>query len=168
VRLGAECGADKIMTMLGKKHSEATKKLMSEKAKGNKSFTGHKHTEEWKRKMRHPRPDIWGEKNPRWKGGPSVCNPIRWRKGNLRRRGMNEKSYNEMLVKQNGVCAICFKAETRKYRNGTIARLSIDHNHKTGKIRGLLCSNCNIGLGNFKDNIEFLSNAKTYLNKFSK
>lgn len=42
-------------------------------------------------------------------------------------------------------------------------RLSIDHNHKTEKYRGLLCHNCNIGLGNFKDNVELLEKAIQYL-----
>ncbi len=70
--------------------------------------------------------------------------------------------YKEMLKSQGGVCAICGKGEQRKYK-GKVIRLSIDHNHKTGKMRGLLCHNCNVGIGHFSDSIEFLLKAITYL-----
>lgn len=46
--------------------------------------------------------------------------------------------------------------------------LSIDHNHQTGKVRGLLCHHCNVGLGHFKDNIELLNSALDYLIKTEK
>ena len=51
-----------------------------------------------------------------------------------------------MLEGQNGVCAICSLRETRKLR-GKITALSVDHNHRTKKIRGLLCHKCNLALG---------------------
>ena len=63
------------------------------------------------------------------------------------------------------VCAICGKKETRKSRYGGICKLHIDHDHKTKKIRGLLCHKCNNGLGNFRDNIENLDRAKKYLER---
>jgi hypothetical protein len=65
-----------------------------------------------------------------------------------------------MLLNQNNKCAICGrdKSEFKK-------RFAVDHNHKTGEIRGLLCVNCNHGLGTFKDNTIFLNNAIKYLNK---
>jgi hypothetical protein len=63
-----------------------------------------------------------------------------------------------MLQQQNGLCAICKKTETGKTSN-----LCVDHCHKTGKVRGLLCNNCNKGLGLFKDNPEVLLNASAYL-----
>jgi hypothetical protein len=62
-----------------------------------------------------------------------------------------------MLKNQNNVGWIC-KGSTRDGRS-----LSIDHCHKTGKIRGLLCKDCNIGLGHFKDNIKLLQKAEEYL-----
>lgn len=71
---------------------------------------------------------------------------------------ITEDDYNEMLDEQNGKCAIC--------GSKTKARLHIDHDHETGEIRGLVCTNCNTGLGMFKDNIEFLSQAIHYLSKF--
>lgn len=74
--------------------------------------------------------------------------------------------YNSVFNKQNGCCAICGKPEKAK-RNGRIVNLAIDHNHKTNKIRGLLCKKCNIGLGHFEDNIICLKKAIAYLKQHS-
>ena len=63
---------------------------------------------------------------------------------------MSIGDYNKMLKKQNGVCAICGKLENWKHQNGTVCQLSIDHNHKTGKVRGLLCKECNQRLGAYE------------------
>ena len=72
--------------------------------------------------------------------------------------GITEEQYNEMLQKQNGVCRFCKKSpEDNKQR------LAVDHCHDTGKVRGLLCSTCNLGLGYFNDNIALLSEAILYL-----
>ena len=79
---------------------------------------------------------------------------------------MDIDSYNKMLFEQNNVCAICHDPETRKSRTkGDICRLAIDHCHKTGKIRGLLCHACNIVLGKAKDSIDLLKSAIIYLEK---
>ena len=72
------------------------------------------------------------------------------------------EGYQALLDAQGGVCAICGQPETR-IRQGHVRQLSIDHDHETGKIRGLLCSSCNVALGNFKDSLESLSNAIDYL-----
>lgn len=68
------------------------------------------------------------------------------------------EKYTEMFNRQNGKCAICGTHQSKLPRN-----LAVDHNHNTGKIRGLLCFNCNYGLGRFHDNIDHLKNAITYL-----
>jgi hypothetical protein len=68
-----------------------------------------------------------------------------------------------MLIKQEGRCAICSLSETSRDRNDKIKVLSVDHCHVTGKIRGLLCHSCNVGLGLFKDNIDTIQNAILYL-----
>lgn len=66
--------------------------------------------------------------------------------------------YERIKEYQNSGCAICgFKPAP------TQSRLAIDHNHKSGLIRGLLCSFCNRALGRFKDNVEFLKRAAAYL-----
>lgn len=77
---------------------------------------------------------------------------------------MTFDQYNEMLIKQNGVCAICFKQEVSKAKNRDYTKnLAVDHCHTTGKIRGLLCEKCNQGLGRFNDSIILLQNAIKYL-----
>lgn len=68
-----------------------------------------------------------------------------------------------MNAKQNRLCAICGNPETRIIRGKSI--LSVDHNHKTGKVRALLCNNCNQGIGKLKDNIDILKLAIEYLEK---
>jgi hypothetical protein len=72
--------------------------------------------------------------------------------------GITIEDYEHMLVGQNGLCAICIGEEQRKHKT-----LSVDHDHCTDAIRGLLCSNCNLGLGNFQDSIELLESAIRYL-----
>ncbi len=79
---------------------------------------------------------------------------------------ITRKQYELLLKSQNCVCAICNQPETIK-RNGKIQTLSVDHNHKTNKIRGLLCQKCNISLGGFNDNLELLEAAAKYLRDHS-
>ena len=71
------------------------------------------------------------------------------------------KQYAEMAHKQGNRCAICGRWE----RLNTKRYLSVDHNHKTGQIRELLCNNCNAILGMSGDNIEILKNAIKYLKR---
>ena len=66
--------------------------------------------------------------------------------------------YNKLLNNQNKCCKIC-KIKYNKVNKG----LMVDHCHKTGKVRGLLCNLCNRGLGHFKDSPKLLMNAKKYL-----
>lgn len=73
--------------------------------------------------------------------------------------------YNQMLKEQNDVCAICGQKETIKILNNKNRDLSVDHNHKTGKVRGLLCGRCNKMLGVIKDDDKILQSAMNYLNK---
>ena len=77
--------------------------------------------------------------------------------------GITLEDYNELLESQNSICAICRKPETHKTNGKTIDTLSIDHDHDTGLIRGILCHRCNIGLGAFDDNLEVLEKAVKYL-----
>ena len=73
--------------------------------------------------------------------------------------GMTSEDYNKMVSQQNGLCAICSKPEmSLRYK-----RLSVDHCHKTGEVRGLLCTNCNKALGSFGDSISILKKAIAYL-----
>lgn len=72
--------------------------------------------------------------------------------------------YNTILEAQNGVCAICKQPETAKdMRRGKVKSLAVDHNHKTGKIRGLLCDRCNTSIGKFNDDPNLIEKAVEYL-----
>lgn len=85
------------------------------------------------------------------------------RKYELRTKfNLTPDQYQKMLEAQNGVCAICGKSEKMKM-NGVVKRLSVDHDHKTGTIRGLLCNSCNNGLGNYQDSPDLLTKAIDYL-----
>jgi len=79
-----------------------------------------------------------------------------------RKFGISSETYAQMLQEQNGVCAICGNPETAT-RLGVVKALSVDHDHKTGRIRGLLCSDCNTGIGKFKDDVKVLQSAIRYL-----
>lgn len=81
--------------------------------------------------------------------------------------GITLKDYNELLTKQNGKCSICGVDNNGYYRKKPRA-FAVDHCHTTKKIRGLLCSDCNTGIGLLKDNIDLLNNAIKYLNKSNK
>ena len=80
------------------------------------------------------------------------------------RYGITLEIYSQMLEAQNNVCAICHLPESRKSRSGSYI-LSVDHDHKTGKVRGLLCHRCNNCLGTLKDNTQILQSAINYLNR---
>jgi protein-arginine kinase activator protein McsA len=72
--------------------------------------------------------------------------------------------YYKMLDAQNGLCAICQQPETSKHLNvGKVKELSVDHNHSTGQVRGLLCYHCNLGIGHFKDSETTFNNIISYL-----
>jgi hypothetical protein len=77
----------------------------------------------------------------------------------LRNTGVTQEQYDEAYLKQTGLCAICSKecASGRK--------LSADHCHTTGVFRGLLCTQCNTGLGKFKDDLTLMEKAMNYLRK---
>jgi hypothetical protein len=86
------------------------------------------------------------------------------RKQRLKSLNLSINDYNLMIQEQNGVCAICKQTETLKKTNGTHARrLSVDHDHKSGKVRGLLCNRCNIILGKIEDNTFLLNTMIKYL-----
>jgi hypothetical protein len=77
---------------------------------------------------------------------------------NRYRYQITEEQYCDKLEEQDNKCAIC-ESECDK------GRLSIDHNHETNEVRGLLCRQCNLGLGNFSDNIDKLEAAVLYLKR---
>lgn len=113
-------------------------------------------------------------KGGRW-GHVSWCRPCRnakakqdWTDGCIRdsvyRRkfGIGIEDYNAMFSAQGGRCAICNTDQPTGHgaKNG---RFSVDHDHATGEVRGLLCAGCNTALGGFKDNVEVMKNAIHYI-----
>jgi hypothetical protein len=80
------------------------------------------------------------------------------------RHGITIDDYNKMLEQQDGTCAIC-KSPPQPFGKRKWLRLAVDHNHTTGKIRGLLCPKCNQGIGLLMDNPLFLIRAAEYLRR---
>jgi len=68
--------------------------------------------------------------------------------------GLNEEEFDLLWTTQGGLCAIC---------RGRMGKVCVDHNHKTGKVRGLLCNHCNIGIGALKDDPEVITRAEEYV-----
>lgn len=77
-------------------------------------------------------------------------------KARAKKYGLTEIELKDLLEQQDNKCSIC---------NIYTEDFHVDHDHKTGKLRGLLCENCNHGLGKFKDNIQILQNAIQYLSR---
>jgi hypothetical protein len=73
----------------------------------------------------------------------------------FRTYGLTQEQYDDMVLNQKNLCAICNKASHKT--------LHIDHDHATGRVRGLLCANCNTGIGFFKENLVTLNRAIQYL-----
>ena len=88
--------------------------------------------------------EMTGNKSHCWKGGP------------FRKYGLSVEQYDRILEAQGGVCAICLKAPKKQ-------RLNVDHDHKTGVVRGLLCFRCNYGIGWFQDDAQRLGRMASYL-----
>ena len=81
---------------------------------------------------------------------------------NLRRHyGITSIEYDRILASQNKVCACCYTSNPGGPHNS----FNVDHCHQTGKVRGLLCHSCNVGIGHLGDTFQSVSNAITYLSK---
>jgi len=112
------------------------------------------------------------------RGVHSQCKPchIRLNKEAMRRRradgrehgaliqrkyGISTEDWQKMHDQQHGACAVC----GRSCRFNPGGRLSVDHDHETGKVRGLLCRHCNVAIGYMDDSSELLRRAADYLEK---
>lgn len=81
---------------------------------------------------------------------------------------VSQSQYELLLSVQEHKCAICKEPEREiDKQRGEPLHLSVDHNHKTGRIRGLLCRRCNIGIGRLREDYVILQNAIDYLKKYS-
>ena len=87
------------------------------------------------------------------------CNALRNKRNKLKKRyGISLEDYNKLFEKQEGCCAICGIHQTEIEKS-----LAVDHCHSTGKVRGLLCFDCNTGIGKLKDDYELVYKAYRYL-----
>lgn len=85
------------------------------------------------------------------------------RKSLLKKFGITSEEYDEMLSAQNGVCACCGNPETVVGHRSTLPRLlAVDHDHQTGKVRALLCGNCNTSLGRMGESPERIEKLLQY------
>lgn len=86
---------------------------------------------------------------------------MRWARF-FRQHGLTQDDYKDLLRQQDYRCALCLTIDPgRGNRN-----LSVDHDHVTGKVRGLLCIRCNAGLGMFCDNTEVMEKAIAYIHQY--
>ncbi len=88
------------------------------------------------------------------------------RRGILKHYGLTIEDYEVMRDLQGSRCAICTREETALTAAGRTKLLSVDHNHKTGEIRALLCNRCNSLLGYVDDDIDLFRKAIKYLEKY--
>jgi hypothetical protein len=78
-----------------------------------------------------------------------------WKYSARKLYGVTLEQYEAMLQAQGGVCAICAQGSEKKF--------AIDHDHSTGRVRGLLCIPCNVGIANLKESVSVLKQAISYL-----
>ena len=125
---------------------------------------------EWAAKRRKEDPNFksrenaasrkWYRNHPQMAKAARQSNPHLTRDAVLRRKyGISQAEYDAMLRAQGGGCAICGNASPESRHKF----FCVDHDHRTGRTRRLLCDPCNIGLGKFKDSPELLRRAAIYL-----
>lgn len=79
----------------------------------------------------------------------------------VKKYGITREEKLELLASQNGACALCGTTAPKTFRPW-----HLDHDHNTGKVRGVLCHHCNVGLGGFRDDPEIAERAAAYLRKY--
>lgn len=104
---------------------------------------------------------VW---NQAWAESLEVSRYEKYKPNILQRKyGITLEQFDRMKATQNSCCACCGESETILGKT-----LAIDHDHATGKVRALLCTNCNTGIGHFKDDIFRLERAISYLKIWNK
>lgn len=111
---------------------------------------------ELSKQYRQRHPERKSTSNKQW----ALKNPEKVREFRLKKYGITPAQFDTLAAFQNGVCAICSAPPT-----GRKQYLSVDHDHVTGRVRGLLCNECNTALGLLKDNVQTLEAAIKYLQR---
>ena len=134
-------------------HSEEKRKYATEYRKAHREELNAKLRNWYNIKRDRPRTEHDKEIQRKWR----KMNPGKVTVGNLRcRYNLTTEEAECLLVKRHeGVCAICGITRSKL--------LVVDHNHATGKVRGVLCKQCNLGLGHFEDNPDRLRKAADYI-----
>jgi len=118
-------------------------------------------------------PDNWEWRESHHSGNKAEYQR-KWRKRNpdlaknndlKRSYGISLVEYEAMLQAQGGKCAICRGAERTRDKDGGPRRMPVDHDHNTGKVRGLICTHCNRALGMFQDSADILRAAIEYVER---
>jgi hypothetical protein len=82
--------------------------------------------------------------------------------------GLTPAQYDAMATQQGGVCAVCRKPETARGRGGAPRRLAVDHDHRSGAVRQLLCHRCNLVTWAVEESPELLDEVRSYLLRHSR
>lgn len=156
-----------------RKYREKNREKERERQRKAKSLLDRKVVNAYAKEWRNKNKDrINSEKKERLKNDKEYAEKVRSRDRSRPREqiknnrlksvyGISLEAFNKKILEQNSKCAICGSAFGDKLKRS----LHVDHCHKTNKVRGLLCSNCNLGLGSFRDSIELLEIAISYLRK---
>lgn len=112
-------------------------------------------------KLKKRTKENWNKQDIRKDGLRSYCKKCVKEKNIKSKFNLTIEQYNNILMKQKNKCKICGNKFGDKFK-----KACIDHNHKTGEVRALLCKSCNIGLGYFKDNSFILFKAIKYLEEY--
>ncbi len=100
----------------------------------------------------------------KWSANNPERSHLSQRQRNLKHRfGVDLEWYEKQFKKQNYSCAICETKTNKTVGDRQFWNFSVDHCHDSGKIRGILCNNCNRALGLFQDNPELLKKAASYV-----
>jgi hypothetical protein len=149
VKTCSKCGVAKSLTSFSKQSKR--KDGLDGWCKACKSACERKrHEDPVLRQRRIDRSNAWSRANPERESATR-------RRKRLSRYGLTVAEYDALNKAQGGVCAIC------KLPALNLPNLPVDHDHTTGRVRGLLCVGCNRGLGMFKDDVRLLLNAAKYL-----
>jgi hypothetical protein len=144
---------EEIQRSKAKYHKEHAKQ---EKAQRKKYYWANK-------KRLNKRVNAWAKKNREENPGYYMTKHRKYKYGLL------EEDYNRMVCEQGGRCYICGKLETVKSsgKRQRIRELGVDHNHKTGKVRKLLCARCNSVIGFVDEDIMLVEKILSYLREFN-